>query len=182
LEQRRSRRFTFKVIFLGDAGVGKTSIVTKHVTSSFRENSLPSLGANITSRDYNIAGQDATLLIWDIAAQEAFSRVRQQYYNGAKAVFVVYDVTRPGTFEDVVVWLDDLNKVIRKKIPIVLIGNKIDLPAVVHTRSGERLAHDIGADFMETSAKTGQNVEEVFERVVRLLTGATAGTTSTLST
>lgn len=176
MEPARSRKFTFKVIFLGDAAVGKTSIVARHITSSFSENCMPSLGANITSRDYNFADQDITLLIWDIAAQEAFSRVRQQYYNGAKAVFLVYDVTRPGTFEDILTWLDDFNKIIRKKIPIVLIGNKIDLPAVVHAPSGERLAKDIGAEFIETSAKTGQNIEEVFERVVRLVAGTVSGT------
>jgi small GTP-binding protein len=179
LETARSRKFTFKVIFLGDAAVGKTSIIARHITSSFRDDCTPSLGANITSRDYITEGQDITLLIWDIAAQEAYSRVRQQYYNGAKALFLVYDVTRPGTFEDVLTWLNDFNAVIRRKIPIVLIGNKIDLPAVVHTQSGEKLAKDIGADFIETSAKTGQNVEEMFEIVVRSLSGTESGSAST---
>jgi len=169
-----SKKYTFKVVFLGDAAVGKTSIVAKHVTSTFRENYIPSLGANITSREYSVEGKDITLMIWDIAAQEMFSRVRQQYYDGAKAAFIVYDVTRPGTFEDVVSWYDDLVGIIRKKIPITVIGNKTDLPAVVHSPSGKRLADDLKADFIETSAKTGDNIEKAFDKVVRKLSGASA--------
>nr|MDO8098518.1 Rab family GTPase [Candidatus Njordarchaeota archaeon] len=169
-----SKKYIFKVIFLGDAAVGKTSIVAKHVTSTFRENYIPSLGANITSRQYSVEGRDVTLLIWDIAAQEEFSRVRQEYYRGTKAVFIVYDVTRPRTFQNVVSWHDDLITIIRRKIPIILIGNKTDLPAVVHSASGKRLAGDLGADFIETSAKTGENIEKVFDKVVRKLSGTTS--------
>nr|MDO8132662.1 Rab family GTPase [Candidatus Njordarchaeum guaymaensis] len=168
------KKYTFKVIFLGDAAVGKTSIVAKHVTSTFRENYIPSLGANITSREYSVEGKDITLLIWDIAAQEEFSRVRQEYYRGVKAAFIVYDVTRPKTFQNVVSWYDDLTTIISKKIPIILIGNKADLPAVVYSPSGKRLADDLKADFIETSAKTGDNIEKVFDKVVRKLSGASA--------
>jgi len=167
-----TRKYTFKVIFLGDAAVGKTSIVAKHVTSSFKENYIPSIGANITSRVYSIEGKEITLMIWDIAAQEGFSSIRYDYYQGAKAAFIVYDVTRPGTFEDVVFWHDDLSKIVRRKIPTVLIGNKADLPAIVQFQSGRRLAEDLGAEFIETSAKTGQNIEELFDKVARKLTGA----------
>jgi small GTP-binding protein len=172
-----SKKYNFKVIFLGDAAVGKTSIVAKHVTATFRENYIPSLGANITSREYNIEGKDITLMIWDIAAQEAFSKVRQQYYNGTKAAFIVYDVTRPGTFENVVFWHDDLIDIIRKKIPMILIGNKNDLRAVVQIQSGKRLADDLGADFIETSAKTGENIEMAFKKVIKKLLGAVSTTT-----
>lgn len=170
----RQKKFTFKVIFLGDAAVGKTSLVTKHVTSTFKDNYIPSIGANITSRDYSIEGKAITLMIWDIAAQEVFSRVRYDYYQGAKAAFLVYDVTRPGTFEDVVSWHEDLYKAVPKDTKIMLVGNKIDLPAIITVHSGRRLAEDIGADFIETSAKTGENVEAAFEKVASRLYGATS--------
>ncbi len=163
------KRYTYKVVFLGDAEVGKTSIVARHVTSLFKENYMPSIGANITSRDYNIDGKDITLMIWDIAAQEGFSRVRKEYYQGARAAFIVYDVTRPWTFEDLVFWLDDLKKTLHKRIPMILIGNKVDLTPVVQVNSGRRMADDFGADFIETSAKTGQNIEAAFERIARKL-------------
>jgi small GTP-binding protein len=168
------KRYTYKVVFLGDAEVGKTSIVARHSTSFFTEKYMPSIGANITSRDYNIDGKDVTLMIWDIAAQEGFSRVRYDYYQGARAAFIVYDVTRPWTFDDIVFWLDDLKKSVRRKIPILLVGNKIDLPPVVLTSSGHRLADDLGADFIETSAKTGQNIEAAFDRIARKLLEASS--------
>jgi small GTP-binding protein len=167
-----SKKYIFKVIFLGDAAVGKTSIVAKHVTATFRENYIPSLGANVTSREYNVDGNSVTLMIWDIAAQEEFSRVRQEYYRGARAAFLVYDVTRPMTFGNVVPWYDDLVTIVRKKIPIILIGNKADKPAVVQSASGRRLAGDLGADFIETSAKTGENIDKLFDIVARKLISA----------
>jgi small GTP-binding protein len=169
VETDRLRKFNFKIMFLGDAAVGKTSIIARHVTSFFDPFCMPSLGANITSRDYVLGDKSLTLLIWDIASQEAYSKVRQQYYNGARALFLVYDVTRPETLSHVLFWFDDFKQIVQKKVPIILVGNKIDLPAVVDRRLGEGLAHEIGADFVETSAKTGQNVEQIFERVVRLL-------------
>jgi small GTP-binding protein len=174
VETNRLRKFTFKIIFLGEAAVGKTSIIARHVSSSFDPNCMPSLGANVTTKDYILGDQSITLLIWDIAAQEAYSRVRQQYYNGARALFLVYDVTRRETFERVLFWFDDFKQIVQKKVPIVLVCNKVDLPAVVDRRLGEGLAHEIGADFVETSAKTGQNVEQIFERVVRLLSSETS--------
>jgi GTPase SAR1 family protein len=88
---------------------------------------------------------------------------------------LVYDVSRPQTYEDVVSWYDDLDKGVAKGIPLVLVGNKIDLTRVVQMQSGKRLADDLGADFIETSAKTGENVGEAFERIARkLCTAASA--------
>ena len=169
-------KYTFKTIILGDAAVGKTSIVAKHVTSSFKENYIPSIGANVTSRDYNLDGSYVTLMIWDIAAQEAFSRVRFDYYQGAKAAMLVYDVSRPQTYEDIVSWHDDLEKGVPKGIPLMLVGNKIDLPPIVQSQSGKRLANDLGADFIETSAKTGANIGEAFERIARKLYATVSAT------
>ena len=162
-------KYTFKVVFIGDAGVGKTSLVARHISTSFKENYMPTLGANVTSKDYKVKGQTLTLMIWDIAAQEGFNAVRADYYNGARAAFAVYDVTRPGTYDDILFWLDDLKKSLHKKIPIVLIANKIDLPAAVDSKTAEKLAHDLGLDFIRTSAKTGENVEESFRRIVEKL-------------
>jgi small GTP-binding protein len=169
-------KYTFKTIILGDAAVGKTSIVAKHVSSSFKENYIPSIGANVTSRDYDIDGTYVTLMIWDIAAQEAFSRVRFDYYQGAKGAMLVYDVSRPQTYEDVISWYDDLEKGVPKGIPLMVVGNKVDLPPIVQSQSGKRLAGDLGADFIETSAKTGENIGEAFERLVRKLYASVSAT------
>ena len=166
------KKYTYKVVFLGDAEVGKTSIIARYATSLFKENYIPSIGANITSRDLNIEGKDITLMIWDVAAQEGFSRVRKDYYQGSRAAFLVYDVTRPWTFENLVFWADDLKDTVHRKVPMILVGNKVDLQALVQVTSGRRMADDLGADFIETSAKTGQNIGEAFERIAKKLSEA----------
>nr|MDO8134441.1 Rab family GTPase [Candidatus Njordarchaeum guaymaensis] len=159
----------FKVILVGDAAVGKTSIVNKHLTSAIKEKYFPSLGANVATKDYDIAGSHVTLKIWDIAAQEKFSWVRQKYYMMAKAGIIVYDVTKPGTFENVRFWFADLKTYLPDKIPMILIANKIDLPAIVDMKAGQRLADEIGAEFIETSAMTGENIQKAFERITETL-------------
>nr|MDO8099365.1 Rab family GTPase [Candidatus Njordarchaeota archaeon] len=162
-------KYVFKTVFVGDPAVGKTSIITKHVMSAFRENYIPTLGANITSNDYVVENYGVTLLIWDIAGQEIFSRVREKYYGGAKAAFVVYDVTRPETLEGASKWVEDLKRFIPGSIPMVVVGNKIDLKRKVSTEEGEKFAKRLGATFIESSAKTGENVPEVFREITKAL-------------
>jgi len=109
------------------------------------------------------------LLIWDIAGQEIFSRVREKYYGGAKAAFVVYDVTRPETLKGAKVWVNDVKKFMPGDLPIVLVGNKIDLERKISNTEGQQFSEKIGARFMETSAKTGENIPEAFKSVAKML-------------
>jgi len=162
-------KYVFKTVFVGEPAVGKTSIITKHVMSAFRENYIPTLGANITSNDYVVENYGVTLLIWDIAGQEIFSRVREKYYGGAKAAFVVYDVTRPETLEGARKWVEDLKHFIPGPIPMVVVGNKIDLKRKVTREEGEKFAKKLGAMFIESSAKTGENIPEVFKEITKAL-------------
>nr|MDO8133565.1 Rab family GTPase [Candidatus Njordarchaeum guaymaensis] len=162
-------KYVFKTVFVGDPAVGKTSIITKHVMSAFRENYIPTLGANITSNDYVVGNYGVTLLIWDIAGQEIFSKVREKYYGGAKAAFVVYDVTRAETLEGAKKWVEDLKHFVPGSIPLVVVGNKIDLKRKVSKEDGEKFAKKLGATFIESSAKTGENVSEVFKEITKAL-------------
>jgi small GTP-binding protein len=162
-------KYVFKTVFVGDPAVGKTSIITKHVMSSFRENYIPTLGANITSNDYVVDNYGVTLLIWDIAGQEIFNKVREKYYAGAKAAFIVYDVTRPETLEGARKWVEDLKRFIPSPIPLVVIGNKIDLKRKVSKEEGDKFAKKLGATFLESSAKTGENVPQVFKEITKAL-------------
>jgi small GTP-binding protein len=162
-------RHVFKTVFIGDPATGKTSIVARHVSSSFKENYLPTIGAAISSKDYDYAGHSVTLMIWDIAGQDIFNRVREKYYGGASAAFIVYDVTRSQTFENTPKWFEDMKKFIPGSIQMTLVGNKIDLPREVEKKEGEKLAKAIGADFIETSAKTGENIETAFANLSRRL-------------
>jgi small GTP-binding protein len=160
----------FKIIFIGDEGVGKTSIVARYATSQFKTDYLPTLGANVVAKEYSHEGRILTLLIWDIAGQEMFGQVRDKYYGGTSMAVLVYDITSKKTLTDTKSWLKDLKNSTAANIPLVLVGNKIDLPnRNVSKDEGEKLAKEIGASFLEASAKTGENVRKLFDLVVRLL-------------
>jgi small GTP-binding protein len=162
-------RHIFKVVFIGDPAVGKTSVVAKHVSAAFKENYIPTLGTNISSKDYNIAGNPVSLMIWDIAGQEIFKTVIEKYFEGANAAFIVYDVTRPETYQSVVVWHEEMMRLLPKTMPVIVVGNKTDLPRRVDRKDGEKIANQLNADYIETSAKTGANIDVAFDRIARKL-------------
>jgi small GTP-binding protein len=160
---------TFKIVFVGDAATGKTSLIAKHIDSAFKENYIPTVCANISSKNYRLDGSSVTLMMWDIAGQEGFKKVRTQYYGGATAAFIVYDVTRPKTLQNVRAWLEDIRRFVSSAFQLTLVGNKVDLPREVNREDGEKLAKEIGAEYIETSAKTGENVETAFANMAKKL-------------
>jgi Ras-related protein Rab-8A len=160
---------TFKVVFVGDAATGKTSLILKNADSAFREDYIPTICANISAKNYEFDGSSVKLLMWDIAGQEGFKKVRDQYYAGAAGAFIVYDVSRIKTFQTVRSWFEDLRKFISNSFQLTLLGNKLDLPREVKRDDGEKLAKEVGADFVETSAKTGENVKTAFASMAKKL-------------
>lgn len=159
----------FKLIVIGDPAVGKTSLINQFVTRRFSKDYLPTLGISITNQLYKMQGFDNKLLnfmIWDLAGQKFFKRVRKAYYQAANAAFLMYDITRRTTFENIESWYNDLREVI-PKIPVVIIGNKSDLTEErqVETHEGQELARKFHCSFMETSAKSGENVKDAFSIV-----------------
>nr|MDO8098176.1 Rab family GTPase [Candidatus Njordarchaeota archaeon] len=166
----KPRQGVFKIVFVGDPGVGKTSLITRYAASTFKENYLPSLGANVVAKEVSVEGRVLTVLVWDIAGQEAFSVVRDRYYNRANIAVIVYDVTARDTLENVNVWLNDLRTYTPSNLSLVLVGNKIDLQnRVVSKEEGEKVAKSVHGIFIETSAKTGENVRKLFEKLIGLL-------------
>ena len=160
----------FKLVLLGDPAVGKTSLINQFVSKKFVEDYRPTLGISITNQIYKMQGFDHKLLnfmIWDLAGQKFFKRVRSAYYQAANAAYITYDITRRETFdESVEFWFNDLRAVI-PNIPVVLIGNKLDLAVErqVSTEEGQLLAKKLRCSFMETSAKSGANVKDAFSVV-----------------
>ena len=130
----------------------------------------PTLGISITAQEYKMQGFDdktLSLLIWDLAGQKFFQRVRKHYYHGAKAAFIMYDTSRRETFDNrVEFWYNDL-KAALPDIPIVIIGNKIDLTEdrQVTPTEGEALAKKLRCSFLETSALSGENVKDAFSLI-----------------
>ena len=171
-EARELREFVYKIVILGDAAVGKTSLINQFVEGSFSEDYKPTLGANIIRKDVNLKKLDVKvrLIIWDLAGQEKYRVVRSMYFQGCQGALLVYDVTRYNTLESINnKWLKDYKKHVKKKGAFILIGNKTDLQdqIAVPTEKGKELATKIKAsDFIETSARLGENIEEAFSLLV----------------
>lgn len=157
----------FKLIVLGPAAVGKTTLVNQFLKKEQIIDYRPTLGISISSQNYYIQGNKDDVikfLIYDLAGQEFFKRVRHEYYKGANCAFVMYDVTRKETFHEAIsFWFDDARNELGN-IPFVLIGNKIDLQnRQVSTQEGINIAKELTCFFTETSALNNINVQDTFK-------------------
>ncbi|MFX1502316.1 MAG: Rab family GTPase [Promethearchaeota archaeon] len=159
-----------KLVLLGDAAVGKTSLIDMYAHHRFKEDYKPTLGVNIVVKEINEIDAHIRLIIWDIAGQNKYELSRKMFFQGVVGALFVYDTTRNESFQNIESkWLKDLNEYGDQDLAYVLIGNKIDLEdsRVVSTVMGKELAEKINAsDFIETSAKHGMNVEEAFKKLV----------------
>ena len=158
----------FKVVLVGDSFVGKTNIMSKYLKNEFHEDSKATVGVEFGSRQFTIEGHSIKVQVWDTAGQERYKAITSAYYKGAKGAFVVYDITRKGSFESVERWVNDLLSSGDKKITILLIGNKCDLEEQrqITKEQGEEKAAKLDLAFLETSAFSGQNLDKAFEMMV----------------
>lgn len=162
-----------KLVLLGEAAVGKSSLVLRFVSNDFQENKEPTIGAAFLTQRCTIGEKTIKFEIWDTAGQERFANLAGLYYRNAQAALVVYDVTKPASFIKARHWMKELKEQ-ANNIIIALVANKYDLildeesgeeiedARKVSVEEGKELAEDEGALFFETSAKTGYNVNEVF--------------------
>ena len=175
MQDNKNREWALKIAILGDPAVGKTSLIEKYITNSFRENYQPTLGVNIISKNIRIEefNSKIRLLLWDIAGQEKYELTRQSFFQGCVGAFLVYDITRYSTFEQIKIkWLEDFKKFSRFNGVYILIGNKSDLKDSIKVSYDEAksLSEEINAaEFLETSAKYGENVEEAFKKIVMFI-------------
>ena len=158
----------FKVVLVGDSFVGKTNIMSKYLKNEFHEDSKATVGVEFGSKQFNIEGHSIKAQIWDTAGQERYKAITSAYYKGAKGAFVVYDITRKGSFESIYKWVSDLIAAADKKLTIVVIGNKSDLEdqRQVTKEQGEETASKLEVAFMETSALSGENLDKAFEMMI----------------
>ncbi|KAK7114956.1 hypothetical protein V1264_000920 [Littorina saxatilis] len=160
-----------KVCLLGDSGVGKSSIVMRFVTGTYRPALESTIGASFMSKSLIVDGTGYRFQIWDTAGQEKFRSLAPMYYRGAAAAVIVYDVTRPHTYKSVKGWIQELRSFGPQDIVIAIAGNKCDLEDLreVTEKEAQEYASSIGAIFGETSAMTAVNVEEMFTALARQL-------------
>ncbi|MFX0033065.1 MAG: Rab family GTPase [Candidatus Hodarchaeota archaeon] len=156
----------FKVIVLGDPSVGKTSTILKFTDNVFMRAYIPTMGLNITKKRFVVQDNSVELVFWDIGGQKKFETIRKQFYEGASAFLLVFDVTSPGSFANVPKWHQDLKNHLLNKSNLdgYLVGNKIDLikNRIVNPIDATRLAKAMDIPYFEISALTGENIEETF--------------------
>lgn len=162
-----------KTILLGDSGVGKTSLLVQFDTGKFQTgNFSATVGIGFTNKVVTVDDRSVKLQIWDTAGQERFRSVTHAYYRDAHALLLLYDVTNKTSFDNIRAWLGEIREYANDEVAIMLIGNKADCSSderVVSADCGKRVAREYGVAFVETSAKTGHNVEAAFLSVARKL-------------
>ncbi|XP_063098581.1 ras-related protein Rab-37 isoform X4 [Cavia porcellus] len=157
---------TGKVMLLGDSGVGKTCFLIQFKDGAFLSGTFIA-----TNKVVTVDGARVKLQIWDTAGQERFRSVTHAYYRDAQALLLLYDITNKSSFDNIRAWLTEIHEYAQRDVVIVLLGNKADVSSerVIRREDGETLAREYGVPFMETSAKTGMNVELAFLAIAREL-------------
>ncbi|MFX1590237.1 MAG: Rab family GTPase [Promethearchaeota archaeon] len=162
----KSGEYAYKLILGGEGGVGKTSMVHRFVEDSFQTDYKSTIGTSIMKKECEFHGLESKVrfIIWDLAGQAQFKRVRQTYLANAEAGILVYDVTRKDSYDSLENWFKEI-KSVSPTISLILVGNKIDLEKEreITTGEGEELAQKLNLSYIETSAKTGENINDAFK-------------------
>lgn len=155
---------------MGDYAVGKTSLIDRYVNEKFEADYIATMGVNITLKNFKLGDLPVQLMLWDIGGSDKWANLRTMFYRGSSGVILVYDVTRPATFLNITHYLEDMEHTINKKLPFILLGNKVDLEHLkkIEPEIAEKLMEESnGVALFETSAKTGENVENAFKLIAQ---------------
>ncbi|WCJ18639.1 RAB GTPase 11C [Euphorbia peplus] len=160
--------YLFKVVLIGDSGVGKSNLLSRFTRNEFCLESKSTIGVEFATRTLQVEGRTVKAQIWDTAGQERYRAITSAYYRGALGALLVYDVTKPTTFDNVSRWLKELRDHADANIVIMLIGNKTDLKHLraVATEDAQSYAEREGLSFIETSALEATNVERAFQTIL----------------
>ncbi|TDL20209.1 ras-related protein Rab2BV [Rickenella mellea] len=160
--------FLFKVVLLGDSGVGKSNLLSRYTRKEFNLDSKSTIGVEFATRTINVDGRIVKAQIWDTAGQERYRAITSAYYRGAVGALLVYDITKQGSYRNVQRWLKELRDHVDSNIVISLIGNKSDLKHLraVSTDEAQWFSTENGLSFVETSALDASNVENAFQNIL----------------
>ncbi|XP_077092398.1 ras-related protein Rab-41 isoform X2 [Siphateles boraxobius] len=163
----------FKLVFLGEQSVGKTSLITRFMYDSFDNTYQATIGIDFLSKTMYLEDRTVRLQLWDTAGQERFRSLIPSYIRDSTIAVVVYDITNLNSFQQTSKWIDDVRTERGSDVIIMLVGNKTDLAdkRQVTLDAAEKKARDLGVMYIETSAKAGYNVKQLFRRVAAALPG-----------
>ncbi|XP_046686548.1 ras-related protein Rab-8A isoform X2 [Homalodisca vitripennis] len=165
----KSYDYLFKLLLIGDSGVGKTCVLFRFSEDAFNTTFISTIGIDFKIRTIELDGKKIKLQIWDTAGQERFRTITTAYYRGAMGIMLVYDITNEKSFENIKNWIRNIEENASADVEKMLLGNKCELneKRQVSRERGEALAIEYGIKFMETSAKASINVEDAFYTLAR---------------
>ena len=163
--------FMIKLLLVGDSGVGKTSLLVQFTEEKFSENYITTIGIDFNTKIIPVGDKKVKLLIWDTAGQERFRTITTAYFRGAMGIILVYDITNRDSYNNITNWVRDIHEKSNEqhKISLVIVGNKADMEEdrVVSLGEGKAMAEKYDALFFETSAKSNQNIHNVFSGLTK---------------
>ena len=160
----------FKLIIIGDSGVGKSCLLKRAVQNSFETGYQATIGFEFLLMHFKVNDLKIKLQIWDTCGQEMYRSLVQGFYRNTSLAIIVYDISRRPSFDALDVWLKDLRQHTEADIPVFIVGNKMDLKREVNTEDAKTFAvSNRTKDFTECSAKTGENVKDIFFRAAKYL-------------
>ncbi|CAH0387877.1 unnamed protein product [Bemisia tabaci] len=174
---KKSYDFLFKLLIIGDSGVGKTSILFRFSDDAFNTTFISTIGIDFKIKTIELRGKKIKLQIWDTAGQERFHTITTSYYRGAMGILLVYDISDMKSFENVMKWTRNINEHANEDVERMILGNKCDKESerMVTKEMGEQIAREHGIRFMETSAKTNINIEKAFTDLASAILDKTVG-------
>jgi len=160
--------YLFKVVLIGDSGVGKSNLLSRFTRGEFYQDSKSTIGVEFATRSIDVDGKRVKSQIWDTAGQERYRAITSAYYRGAVGALLVYDIAKHATYVNVTRWLKELRDHADSNIVIMLVGNKADLRHLraVPTEEAKAFAAENGLSFIETSALDASNVELAFQNIL----------------
>lgn len=160
--------YLFKVVLIGDSGVGKSNLLSRFTRNEFNLESKSTIGVEFATKSINVDGKVVKAQIWDTAGQERYRAITSAYYRGAVGALLVYDISKHVTFENVERWLKELRDHAEPNIVVMLVGNKSDLRhrRTVPTEEAMTFAENNSLAFIETSALDSTGVEEAFRQIL----------------
>ena len=160
----------FKILLLGDSEVGKSCFLMRYSENVFVENYITTIGLDYKLKYVKLdSGKTVKVQLWDTAGQDKYRTIAKNYFKGSHGILLLYDITKQSSYDNIREWIHDIKEEVSEKAIIFLIGNKIDMTdkRKISKEKGEELAEEYKIPFFEASAKTGENVDEVFKALYK---------------
>ena len=161
----------FKILLIGDLGVGKSCVILRYVEGDFPGNIMSSIGVDFKTKQIELDEHSIKMQIWDTAGHEKFRTITTSYYKSAQAIIILYDITQKSSFDHIRNWITEIDKFGKQGVLKVIVGNKLDLEnnRKISKEDAENLALKYGLKLWEVSAKDNTNIEEMFVDTIKTL-------------